>query len=89
VSLGDATAFGEIVVIATCKRKHQRGITRVGEKNFAEKVIIIHHPSSIIHHPSSIIHHPSSIIHHPSSIIHHPSSIIVIDITNPFDLSKV
>jgi predicted metalloprotease len=41
VSLGDATAFGEIVVIATCKRKHQRGITRVGEKNFAEKVIII------------------------------------------------
>jgi predicted dinucleotide-binding enzyme len=55
VSLGDATAFGEIVVIATCKRKHQRGITRVGEKNFAEKVIII----------------------------------IVIDITNPFDLSKV
>jgi hypothetical protein len=61
VSLGDATAFGEIVVIATCKRKHQRGITRVGEKNFAEKVIIIHHPSSII----------------------------IIDITNPFDLSKV
>jgi predicted dinucleotide-binding enzyme len=56
VSLGDATAFGEIVVIATCKRKHQRGITRVGEKNFAEKIIII---------------------------------IIVIDITNPFDLSKV
>jgi predicted dinucleotide-binding enzyme len=56
VSLGDATAFGEIVVIATCKRKHQRGITRVGEKNFAEKVIIL---------------------------------IIVIDITNPFDLSKV
>jgi predicted dinucleotide-binding enzyme len=55
VSLGDATAFGEIVVIATCKRKHQRGITRVGEKNFAEKIIII----------------------------------IVIDITNPFDLSKV
>jgi predicted dinucleotide-binding enzyme len=55
VSLGDATAFGEIVVIATCKRKHQRGIMRVGEKNFAEKVIII----------------------------------IVIDITNPFDLSKV
>jgi predicted dinucleotide-binding enzyme len=54
VSLGDATAFGEIVVIATCKRKHQRGITRVGEKNFAEKVIII-----------------------------------IIDITNPFDLSKV
>jgi hypothetical protein len=41
VSLGDATAFGEIVVIATCKRKHQRGITRVGEKNFAEKIIII------------------------------------------------
>jgi hypothetical protein len=41
VSLGDATAFGEIVVIATCKRKHQRGITRVGEKNFAKKVIII------------------------------------------------
>jgi hypothetical protein len=58
VSLGDATAFGEIVVIATCKRKHQRGITRVGEKNFAEKVVII--------------------------II-----IIVIDVTNPFDLSKV
>jgi hypothetical protein len=58
VSLGDATAFGEIVVIATCKRKHQRGIMRVGEKNFAEKVVII--------------------------II-----IIVIDITNPFDLSKV
>jgi hypothetical protein len=57
VSLGDATAFGEIVVIATCKRKHQRGITRVGEKNFAEKVIIL--------------------------------IIIVIDITNPFDLSKV
>jgi hypothetical protein len=56
VSLGDATAFGEIVVIATCKRKHQRGIMRVGEKNFAEKVIII---------------------------------IIIIDITNPFDLSKV
>jgi formylmethanofuran dehydrogenase subunit D len=55
VSLGDATAFGEIVVIATCKRKHQRGIMRVGEKNFAEKVIII----------------------------------IGIDITNPFDLSKV
>jgi len=54
VSLGDATAFGEIVVIATCKRKHQRGITRVGEKNFAEKVIII-----------------------------------VIDVTNPFDLSKI
>jgi hypothetical protein len=46
VSLGDATAFGEIVVIATCKRKHQRGITRVGEKNFAEKVI--HHPSSLL-----------------------------------------
>jgi hypothetical protein len=57
VSLGDATAFGEIVVIATCKRKHQRGIMRVGEKNFAEKVVII--------------------------------IIIVIDITNPFDLSKV
>jgi hypothetical protein len=57
VSLGDATAFGEIVVIATCKRKHQRGITRVGEKNFAEKVVII--------------------------------IIIVIDVTNPFDLSKV
>jgi hypothetical protein len=57
VSLGDATAFGEIVVIATCKRKHQRGIMRVGEKNFAEKVIII--------------------------------IIIVIDVTNPFDLSKV
>jgi hypothetical protein len=57
VSLGDATAFGEIVVIATCKRKHQRGITRVGDKNFAEKVIII--------------------------------IIIIIDITNPFDVSKV
>jgi hypothetical protein len=38
VSLGDATAFGEIAVIATCKRKHQRGTTMAGEKNFIEKV---------------------------------------------------
>ncbi|MDQ3561378.1 MAG: hypothetical protein M3382_00075 [Thermoproteota archaeon] len=38
MSLGDATAFGEIAVIATCKRKHQRGTTMAGEKNFIEKV---------------------------------------------------
>jgi hypothetical protein len=38
VSLGDATAFGEIAVIATCKRKHQRGTMMTGEKNFIEKV---------------------------------------------------
>jgi hypothetical protein len=43
VSLGDATAFGEIAVIATCKRKHQRGTTMAGEKNFIEKVT----PSSL------------------------------------------
>jgi predicted dinucleotide-binding enzyme len=56
VSLRDATAFGEIVVIATCQRKHQRGITMAREE-FCRK--------------------------------DHHIIIIIIDITNPFDLSKI
>jgi predicted dinucleotide-binding enzyme len=40
-SLGDAAAFGEIVGIATLWEETPRAITTSGEKNFAEKVVVV------------------------------------------------